>query len=391
MKHPPSDFPRAYEVALRLHLGDGSRAVPLLIKQTGGQMRTSRFPLPDFAKLHENLLVMGLLPACTPRKRPALIRDAGNFFAAVIGTAGTGKAGAHGEARLDKAIQSLSGCTVELASAKRLLGLEIIQRKKAETSLRKNEQHVMESLGKCELLKKQLRGLSRRILTAQEDERKKISRELHEVVAQALVGINIRLSALRVETAGINTKGLGRRISRTQKMITKSSNIVLQFAHELRPSALDDLGLIPALHSFMKNLTTRTGVRTYLAAFPGVEKLSTAKRTVLYRVAQEALTNVSRHAKASRVDVTIRKDAKFVFMTVTDDGKTFQAGRALLTAGAKHLGLLGMRERLEMVGGSFEIESAPRTGTKIAARIPVSKATEKRWREDSANTEPEKP
>lgn len=390
MKHPPSDFPRLYESALRSHLEDGSCADPLLIKQTGGQILTSRFPLPDFAKLHEHILVMGLLPACTARKRPALIRDAGNFFAAVIGTAAAGKAGARDETHLDKAIQSLSGHTVELASANHLLGLEIIQRKKAETALRKSEQHVVESLGKCELLRKQLRGLSRRILTAQEEERKKISRELHEVVSQALVGINIRLAALKVET-GINAKGLDRNISRTQKMITKSANIVHRFARELRPSALDDLGLIPALHSFMKNLMARTGVRTYLAVFPGVEQLSAAKRTVLYRVAQEALTNVSRHAKASRVDVTIRKDAKSVLMTVNDDGKAFQAGRALLSVGTKHLGLLGMRERLEMVGGSFEIESAPGTGTKITARIPVSKATEKRWREDSANTEPEKP
>jgi signal transduction histidine kinase len=279
---------------------------------------------------------------------------------------------------------------VELASANRLLGLEIIQREKGEAALRISEQDLKKSLEKSEQLKEQLRGLSRQILSVQEEERKKISRELHDVVAQALLGINVRLATLRME-AGINSKVLDRNISKTQKMITKSANLVHQFARELRPAALDDLGLIPALQSFMKHFTARTGVRTHLAVFQGVEKLSAAKRTVFYRVAQEALTNVSRHAKASRVDVTIRKETKFVLMEVIDDGNALQAQRALLSGTSKGLGLLGMRERVEMVGGSFDIEASPGKGTKITARIPVGKTTERKWREESIDNPPEKP
>ena len=173
-------------------------------------------------------------------------------------------------------------------------------------------------------------------------------------------------------------------------MITKSANIVHQFARELRPAALDDLGLIPALQSFMKHFTTRTGVRTHLAFFQDVEKLSAVKRTVLYRVAQEALTNVSRHAKASRVDVTIRRETKFVIMEVSDNGKALQTQRVILSGVSKGLGLLGMRERVEMVGGIFRIETIPGEGTKITARIPVSKTTERKWRLESAGNQPEK-
>ncbi len=110
-------------------------------------------------------------------------------------------------------------------------------------------------------LQEQLRQLSRQILSAQEEERKEISRELHDVIAQTLTGINVRLAALKKEAA-VNTKGLDRNIARTQRLVEKSVDIVHQFARELRPAVLDDLGLIPALHSFMKNFTARTGVRT---------------------------------------------------------------------------------------------------------------------------------
>jgi hypothetical protein len=137
MKHTPPDFPRLYETALSSHLEHGVRPDLKLIERIGGQLRTSGIPLLDFARLHEHLLVMELLPACPARKRATINRKAGNFFAAVIATEAVGKKGARNATLLGKAIESLSGRNVELASANRLLGLEIIQRKKVEASLRK--------------------------------------------------------------------------------------------------------------------------------------------------------------------------------------------------------------------------------------------------------------
>jgi signal transduction histidine kinase len=107
-----------------------------------------------------------------------------------------------------------------------------------------------------------------------------------------------------------------------------------------------------------------------LTAFAGVEQLETAKRTVLFRVAQEALTNVARHAQASRVEVSLAKLPDGVCMKIKDDGKSFAAERILHGNGGKRLGLLGMRERLEMVHGRFAVESAPGKGTTITAQIP---------------------
>jgi signal transduction histidine kinase len=184
---------------------------------------------------------------------------------------------------------------VELAASNRELSLEITQRKGVEEALKKSERHYSHLLEQSNRLHGQLRRLSRQILSAQEDERKRISRELHDVIAQTLTGVNLRLATLKKEAA-LNTKGLDRNIARTQLLVEKSVNIVHQFARELRPAVLDDLGLIPALHSFMKNFTERTGVRTGLTAFAAVEQLDTARRTVLFRVAQEALTNVLKPA-----------------------------------------------------------------------------------------------
>jgi signal transduction histidine kinase len=236
----------------------------------------------------------------------------------------------------------------------------------------------------------QLRQLSRQVLQAQEDERKHISRELHDVIAQTLTGINLRLATLK-KKASVSTKGLDRHIDQTQRLVEKSVNILHQFARELRPAMLDDLGLIPALHSFMKSFTARSGIHAHLTAFAGVEQLEPARRAVLFRVAQEALTNVARHAKASRVAVSLRKLPHGIGMTIKDDGKSFSVQRLLHSNSGKHLGLLGMRERLEMVGGTFLIESAPGEGTTVTAQIPLGKTRARRHapRVDSGPNTPE--
>jgi signal transduction histidine kinase len=150
--------------------------------------------------------------------------------------------------------------------------------------------------------------------------------------------------------------------------------IVHQFARELRPTALDDLGLITALHSLLKEFMQRTGVRVHITAFAGVEQLNSARRTVIYRVAQSALANVAQHAHASQVKVTIRKLDDLVQLEIADNGQSFQVERVLQATRYQRLGVLGMRERVEMVGGKFSIESAPGHGTTVRAHIPLDDA-----------------
>ena len=261
----------------------------------------------------------------------------------------------------------------DLANTNLGLNREIVRRQTVEHTLKKSEQRQSLLVKQSRHMQGQLRHLSHQILQAQEEERMRISRDLHDEIAQTLVGINVQLAALTKEAAG-GPKGLKQKIARAQRMVEKSVEKVHQFSRKLRPALLDDLGLIPALHAFMKGFTKRTGVHTSLTAIAAAERLDAAKRTVLFRVAQEALTNVARHAQASRVEVTIQKLPEGICMKIMDDGKSFQVDRVLHGKGRKHLGLLGMRERLEMIGGSFAVESAPGKGTTIVAQIPPGKA-----------------
>lgn len=374
MKSNPPNLSRRYQAALRAHLKQGRYASLKSAQGLGSQALAAGLQTLDLAKLHEQTLIADLLPRYPTSKRTALIKQAGVFFAAaLIPLEKTQRHALEDAAHLKKFIETLSQRTVELAASNLELSLEITQRKAVEAALKKSEHHYSQLLEQSDRLQEQLRRLSRQILSAQEDERKKISRELHDVIAQTLTGINIRLATLKKEAA-ITTKGLDRNITRTQQLVEKSVNIIHRFARELRPAVLDDLGLIPALHAFMKNFTTQTGVHTKLTAFAGVEKIDTAQRTVLFRVAQEALTNVARHAKASWVEVSIQKLEKGICMKVKDDGKSFSVERALQAKGRKRLGLLGMRERLEMVGGKFSMDSSPGKGTCIQALIPLRKS-----------------
>jgi len=246
-----------------------------------------------------------------------------------------------------------------MAASNRKLEQEIIRRKTLERALKMSEQ--------------QLRQLSHEILIAQEQERKRISRELHDTVLQTLVGINIHLASLTPKPAD-NPRSLQRKIKQTQRLVEESLAMMHRFAVELRPTVLDDLGLIPALHTFMKDFMTRTGVRARLTAYTAVNRLPIAMSAVLYRVALEALNNVAIHAQASKVEVEIKKLPNWICLTIKDDGKSFDVKRVLRTKGNGRLGLLGMRERLEMVGGSFEVDSAPGYGTIVTTKIPLSKA-----------------
>ena len=379
-----------YVSTLRKHLKQDSRASAPCRTAQGLGRRAMALGLEtlDLARFHEQALINLVLPSYSPGTRERMVRRAGTFFAeAITPIEKTHRAARDDNGQLVKLNQSLIQRSVDLIASNRQLQREILQRKSVEASLRKSEQHYSELLEQSRHMQEQLRLLSRQLLTAQEEERKMISRELHDQIAQTLTGINIRLASLKTEST-LNNKGLQKKISSTQRLVEKSVDIVHRFARELRPTVLDDLGLIPALHSFMKSFTARTGVRVHLTAFAAVERLDTAKRTVLFRIAQEALTNVARHAQASRVEVSIQKLPDCICMKIKDDGKSFNVERTLHANGGKRLGLLGMRERLEMVGGKFVVESSPGKGTTINAQLPLDKAARGAALMESAETKP---
>ncbi len=260
-----------------------------------------------------------------------------------------------------------------LAASNQKLEREVIRRRVGETSLRESVREHRRLLTAARRMQKQMRLLSHQIIHAQEEERKRISRELHDEIAQTLTGISVQLATLKAGTS-IHAEGLQKRIIGTQRLVEKSVEIVHRFARELRPSVLDDLGLIPALHAYVDTFAMEKELPVSIRVCAEVEQLDAAKRTVLYRVAQEALTNVARHARATKAGLRIEKLADAVRLRINDNGRGFSVQRTLLATKNGRLGLLGMRERVEMVGGRFAVESAPRHGTTIEVQIPVGNA-----------------
>lgn len=254
----------------------------------------------------------------------------------------------------------------------RKLKQETFLRKALELKLKKSKAHYTDLLEKSRRMQEYLRHLSHQVLLAQEEERKKISRELHDEIAQTLAGINVHLATLKVEAA-VNTDGLKKKITRTQRLVEKSVNIVHRFARELRPTLLDDLGLVPALRSYMKEFTQKTRIPVYFSSYSGIDRMNGDQRTALFRIAQSALTNIAQHAHASRVSIKLQKLSGTMRMMVQDNGRAFQVDHVLFHRKRKRLGLLGMRERVEMVGGSLAIDSVRGKGTTITAEIPIIK------------------
>ena len=240
----------------------------------------------------------------------------------------------------------------------------------ADTTKKGQEQYHRLFL-ESQVMQRKLRHLTHQIISAQEEERKEISRELHDEVVQTLVGINVELAALG-KGASFGLQDLKKKIALTQRLVENSVNAVHRFARELRPAVLDDLGLIPALHAYSKNLAERKKFRIHLTAFAGVETLASNKRIVLFRVAQEALTNVTRHAKATQVKMNLTSITGGVRMEISDNGQSFPVDKILDAKNPKRLGLIGMRERIEMVGGTLAIESKPGQGTTVRAEIPFA-------------------
>jgi PAS domain S-box-containing protein len=212
----------------------------------------------------------------------------------------------------------------------------------------------------------QRQELSRRLATVQEDERQRLARDLHDQVGQTLTAIALGLGAVRA--AGPLPPAATDRLAGVQKLTDDLGRQLHDLAVRLRPTALDDIGLYAAVGQLLADWSARTGVRVESA----VPDLSAARlppevETTLYRVVQEALTNVARHARAGRATVTLTRHEGHVLAVVEDDGGGFDPDAA-----TERLGIVGMRERVSLVGGTLEIESRPGGGTAVFVRIPVS-------------------
>jgi PAS domain S-box-containing protein len=243
--------------------------------------------------------------------------------------------------------------TAELAHANGTLRAEIARREQVEA---------------------ERRSLQGQLATAQEDERRRIARELHDQMGQHLTALGLGLKVVKDVTP--DPSPARDRLEKLQALTALIGREVHHLALELRPTALDDLGLKAALTNYIEGCAERSGVQMdFHATGLDSDRLTPPIETALYRVIQESLTNILKHAGARRVSVVLQRSAEQVFAVVEDDGGGFDADSGP-TVNERRLGLLGMRERLVLVGGSLTIESQLGRGTTIIARVPLRDGAE---------------
>jgi len=209
-----------------------------------------------------------------------------------------------------------------------------------------------------ERLETERKEAGRAAIQAQERERRRIAQDLHDEVNQALTAVSLRLQA-SIEQA---PPELRRELTETKRLSSQAMEELLALARQLRPAILDDHGLIPALHSQVRDFADQTGIRASFNARGTIPKLSPEQQLVIYRVTQESLSNIAQHAKAQRVDVELSFIGRTV-LRISDDGEGFVGAR---NGG---LGLSGMRERALLAGGHLSIWSAKEQGTRVELTI----------------------
>ena len=216
-----------------------------------------------------------------------------------------------------------------------------------------------------------LRALTHRVVQVQEAERGRVALELHDNITQLLCGVLFHSQALADSLSARDGPAKGEAM-KLREMLGQTAEEVERISHNLRPSVLDQLGLVDALHATGREFAKRTGVSVKLACVELAARLPADIELALYRILQEALRNIENHAHASHATVVLMHRGAVVRLLVKDDGIGFHTDRhpaGRNTVG--HLGLLGMRERASYVGGDFEIKSARGAGTAIAVRIPL--------------------
>ena len=214
----------------------------------------------------------------------------------------------------------------------------------------------------------ELKQLSARLLEAQEEERRLISRELHDEVGQALTGVLLEMANLSNLIRNREESALSKKADEIKKLLEESIGVVRNMALLLRPSMLDDLGLVPALQWQAREASKRSGIWVKVAAEQVSEELTEDHKTCVYRIVQEALHNIIQHANARNVRITVSQEPDRLLLSVQDDGRGFNPPQE------RGMGLIGMEERVSALGGRLVVESARGEGTLLRVALPLPQA-----------------
>jgi signal transduction histidine kinase len=262
-------------------------------------------------------------------------------------------------AQVQRGLTIAIGMTVGLGLLLAAFSIQKILKLEAETA----EHYTEISNARAEL-----KQLSARLVEAQENERRSISRELHDEVGQSLTGVLVEMANLSTLIRSRDLDSVAMKAVEIKRLLENSISVVRNMALLLRPSMLDDLGLIPALQWHARELAKRTGIRVKVAAEQVSEELPEEHKTCVYRVVQEALHNSVRHSGANNVRVSVRQQKGQLLLSIEDDGAGFNPQQE------RGLGLIGMQERVSHLGGQFQVSSAPGRGTVLNIVLPLAAA-----------------
>ena len=225
---------------------------------------------------------------------------------------------------------------------------------------------------KLKATSEQLRALSARVQAAREEEGARIARELHDELGSALTSLKWDLENINnlFPESGNQTDAskLREKIAGMLELVNATLNTVIRISTELRPSILDDLGLVAAIEWKAEEFEARTGIFCRFDPLLDDPGLSREKTTAIFRILQEALTNILRHSQATRVNIIIKEESGEIVLEVQDNGRGITEEEA---AGPRSLGLMGMRERAHLVGGRIEITGVAGKGTELTLRVPI--------------------
>ena len=271
---------------------------------------------------------------------------------------------------LTRALEMLTGLYVPMRLRNRTIGLIVAgdklvpDRRFSSEDLRLAETFAARAAVAVDQARLIQRDALRRVVRAQEDERRRLARELHDETGQALTSILLGLKSLEDLD---DVAALGQGVAALRERVVATLQDVRRLAVELRPAALDDFGLEAALERLTAGFAEQTGLKVELESRLQDDRLPEEVETVLYRIVQEALTNIVKHAQASRVSIVITQKPGAVGAVIEDDGRGFDPDQSVDGG----IGLIGMRERVALLDGSMTIEAAPGKGTTLVIEVPV--------------------
>lgn len=258
--------------------------------------------------------------------------------------------------------------TAELEKVNKALVEEITERAETERSLLASEEALGASQGALEQSQDELRALAARLLTAQEEERRRISRDLHDDINQRLAMLAVDVETLQKRIPA-TPEWAGRSMQAIQDKVIELSDDIRHLAYQFHPSVLDDLGLPVALQRLIDDFSVRTGIKASFSTRSLHDPFTQECSACLYRLTQESLGNVARHAKASEVQVELAGSEKGTRLSIRDNGVGFDAER--MKEMKTGLGLVSMKERVRLVNGVFSIQSQRGQGTQVQVWVPL--------------------